>query len=229
MEVRQKLVIDMIARVQAFLFAHTAIAPSSYAVAKRVLDEIVKQLRDFAAAQSAGVSLNHAQFVKAERAAQRLMDGHIRPIVTIGQGLAKEGEPVPRLKLPPNGAPFTLLKTYADGLATSLEGYEAAFVADGCPEDFIAQLRGAIAELDDAVGGHAVQKGTKIGATKGLQVQLRKARATVKRLDAVVRMAYSGNEVVLEQWRFAKRIAAPRTTATEPATTPDITPDKSAA
>lgn len=229
MDVRQKQVIDMIGRVQSFLVAHTAIAPSSYAVAKRVLDEIVKQLRDFAAVQIAGVSLNQAQFARAERTAKRLMDGHIRPIVVIAQGLAKEGEPVPRLKLPPTGASFTLLKTYADGLASSLQGYEAAFVAEGCPEDFIAQLRGAIAELDDAVGGHAVQKGTKIGATKGLQVQLRRARSTVKRLDAVVRMAYSGNEVVLEQWRFAKRIAAMRTTASESATTPDITPEKTAA
>jgi hypothetical protein len=228
MQVRQKQVIDMIGRVQSFLIAHTAIEPSSYAVAKRVLDEIVKQLRDFAAAQIAGVSLNQAQFVKAERAAKRLIDGHIRPIVAIAQGLAKEGEPVPRLKLPPSDAAFTRLKTYADGLATSLQGYEAAFVADGCPEDFIAQMRGAIAELDAAVGGHDVQKGTKIGATKGLQVQLRKARSTVKRLDAVVRMAYSGNEVVLEKWRFAKRVVAARTTPADTAT-PDIAPEKTAA
>ena len=229
MEARQQQVIGMIGRVQSFLVVHTAIQPSSYAVAKGVLDEVVKELRAYAAAQVAGVSLNQAQFAAAEKAAKRLIDGHIRPIVTIGQALAKEGEAVPRLKMPRTGTTFLALKTFADGLAGSLESYAAIFAANGCPSDFITELRGATAELDSAIGGQATQKGAKIGATKGLQVQLRRARATVKRLDAVVRMAYAGNDVVLEKWRFAKRITAVRTTPAEPATTPDITPEKAAA
>lgn len=229
MRTRQQQVIDMIVRVQAFLAGHPAIEPSSYAVAKRVLEDTVRELRDFAGAQLSGLTLSKAGLKKAEKAAQRLLDRHIRPIVTIAQDLVGEGVDVPVLTMPVSGLGFTALVTYADGLAESVSPFETIFVQNGCPNDFIAQLRAARAELEAELGGRASERGKHIGATKGIEVKLRRARASIKRIDALVRMAYAGNEPVLERWKSAKRVVATRVTAAEPVATPDITPEKLAA
>lgn len=229
MKTRQQQVIDMIGNVRAFLAGHLAIEPSSYAVAKRVLEETVRELRAFAGAQLSGLDLSKAGLARAEKAAQRLLDRHVRPIVTTAQALVADGIDAPILTMPPSGAGFTALVTYADGLADTATPYEATFVANGCPEDFIAQLRAARGELEAELGGRASERGKHIGATKGLQVQLRRARSSIKRIDALVRMAYAGNEPVLERWKSAKRVVAVRTTAEDQVATPDITPAKAAA
>ena len=229
MRSRQQQVVDMIVRVQAFLAGHPAIEPSTYAVAKRVLEETVRELREFAGAQLSGLTLSKAGLAKAERAAKRLLDRHIRPIVTLAQDLVGEGVDVPVLTMPASGLGFTALVTYADGLAETLTPYEPVFVQNGCPNDFVAQLRAARAELESELGGRASERGKHIGATKGIEVKLRRARASIKRIDALVRMAYAGNEPVLERWKSAKRVVAARVTAAEPVATPDITPQKLAA
>jgi hypothetical protein len=229
MKSRQQQVVDMIVRVQAFLAGHPAIEPSSYAVAKRVLEDTVRELREFAGAQLSGLTLSKAGLAKAGKAAKRLLDRHVRPIVTVAQDLVGEGVDVPVLTMPPSGLGFTALVTYADGLADTVTPCEPVFVQNGCPNDFIAQLRAARAELEAELGGRASERGKHIGATKGIEVTLRRARAAIKRIDALVRMAYAGNEPVLERWKSAKRVVAARVTAAEPATQPDITPEKLAA
>lgn len=232
MQTRQKQVIDMIVRVRAFLAAHPSIDPVSYAVPLAVLDGAIGQLREYAGAQLSGVTLKRAQLEKAEKLARRLMDWHVRPLVTIAEALSDDGVPMPKLTQPPADITFTRLIAAVDAVADSARPFEAQFIEAGRPVDFLAQLAAARAELERTLGNRAEERGKHIGATVGISVQLRKARAALKRIDALVRIAYEGNAVVLQRWKAAKRVfAAPTSARPEPGTgtQPDITPARTAA
>jgi hypothetical protein len=211
METKQRQVIDMIVEVVAFLAGHPAIDPASYAVPKQVLDEAVLALRGYAGAQLSGKTLKQAATEQAESLARLLVDWHIRPLVTIAQGVDEEGV-LPRMTLPRTGLSFNRLIAFADSVVDTARPYEARFVEAGRPADFLAQLTAARNDLEAALATRATQRGKQIGATKGIQVQLRKSRAAVKRIDALVRIAYGSNPVVLERWKAAKRVVTVRAT-----------------
>ena len=232
MKARQKQVIDMIVRVRAFLATQPAIDPASYAVALAALDGVIRQLREYAGAQLSGWTLKRAQLEKAEKIARRLMDWHIRPLVTIAEALSADGEPMPRLVQPPGDITFTRLIAAVDAVVDSARPFEAQFIEAGRPADFLAQLAAARAELERTLGDRAEERGKHIGATVGIAVQIRKARAAVKRLDALVRIAYEGNVVMLERWKAAKKVFAVPAASTARAAAeshPDISPAKTAA
>lgn len=231
MQTKHKQVIDMIVRVLAFLAAHPAINPASYAVPLAVLDGTLRQLREYAGAQLSGWTLKKAQLDKAEKLVKRLLDWHIRPLVTIAEALSADGVAMPQLTQPPGDITFTRLIAIVDAVADSARPFEAQFIEAGRPVDFLAQLAAARAELEQTLGNRAEERGKHIGATVGMAVQVRKARAAVKRIDALVRISYEGNVVVLERWKAAKRVLGvatiSKTDTTE--TQPDITPAKTAA
>ena len=210
MDAKQKQTIEMFVRVQAFLAGHPALEPASYAIPKQALDDAVRQLRDYAGTQVSARTLSSTEVRRVEMLVKRLVDRHIRPIVTISQDLASaDGENdvrMPELKLPKTPTPVTKLIAEADGLIKAAEPYEAILIQNGRPADFLAQMRIARAEIEYTLGGRAAQVRTQIGATKGIQVQLRRGRTAVKRIDSVVRIAFEGNEVVLREWRAAKRV-----------------------
>ena len=84
--------------------------------------------------------------------------------------------------------------------------FEAVFVANGLPADFLAQFAAARNELERLTGGRATQVCTHVAARTGLQVQMRRGRRAVDRLDAIVRASFRGDDVVLTTWRAAKRV-----------------------
>ena len=232
MQTKQKQVIDMIVRVLAFLAAHPAIDPASYAVPLGRLEGCLRQLREYAGAQLSGWTLKRAQLEKAEKLARRLMDWHIRPLVAIADALSADGEPMPRIVQPPGDITFTRLIAAADAVIDSARPFEAQFIEAGRPADFLAQLGNARAELERTLGDRAEERGKHIGATVGMEVQVRRARKAVKQIDPLVRISYEGNVVVLERWKAAKRVFALPTASKPEATVesqPDITPAETAA
>jgi len=82
---KQKQVIESFVRVQAFLRANPAPAPATYAGPAEVLDEPVRQLRSYAGDQVYGQQFSAAELRRQEQVMQRIVDRHIRPIVTIAR------------------------------------------------------------------------------------------------------------------------------------------------
>lgn len=209
MYAKQKQVIESFVRVQAFLAAHPAPAPATYAGPAEILDDAVRQLRTYAGDQVYGRQLSTAEVRRQQQAMKRLVDRHMRPIVTIARA-QHEADPDVRLpealKLPRSGLGVVKLLAAAEAMVKAARGFEATFVSNGRPADFIAQFEGAIAGLNDVLSVRGTLLGTQIGAKKGLFVMLRRGRRAVDRLDAVVRVAFENDPVVLEKWRIAKRV-----------------------
>jgi len=234
---KQKQVIESFVRVQAFLGANPAPAPATYAGPAEVLDEAVRQLRSFAGDQVYGRQFSAAELRRQEQLMQRIVDRHMRPIVTIARAQIDAGSDVrlpEALKLPRSGIGVTKLLAAAQAMIEGARQFEALFVTNGRPADFIAQFVAATAELEQVLGARGTLVGRHVGAKKGIYVMLRRGRRAVDRLDSTVRVAFEGNAVVLEKWRVAKRVQAIRggsSQATEETTlqTPPPAPQPAAA
>ena len=209
MIVKQKQTLEAFVRVRAFLEAHPITGPLSYTGARETLEEVVKRLREYAGTQITGRELSRAELRKQEQLIQQLRDRHMRPIVTIARAQIEPESDVrmpAALRMPRGKIGVTKILQSCDGMIEAARAFEAAFVANGLPADFLARFTAARNELEGTLGGRATLVGAHIGARTGLAVQMRRGRRAVDRIDAVVRASFDGDEVTLARWQSAKRV-----------------------
>lgn len=209
MYTRQQQVLESFVRVRAFLDAHPATGPLGYADARATLDDALPRIRAYAGVQVSGRALSSAELRRQAQLITRLRDRHMRPIVTIARAQIEPESDVrlpAALRMPRASWRVTKVLQASDGMLGAARPFEALFIAEGLPVDFLAQFRQTRDALERVVGVRAALIGTHVGARAGLPVQLRRARRAVDRLDAVVRVAFEGDEAVLATWRAAKRM-----------------------
>jgi hypothetical protein len=234
MEIKGKRSMDSFLRVLAFLVAHPATGRLSYDAARRVLEDAVQRLFEYARAQAAGQDLSRAELRGQRRQVQRLVDEHMRPIVTIAQAQfdpTSDPRVAAALRLPKLPTSMVKLLQRCDGMIEAARAFEAELVSHGLPADFLAQFTVARDELQRALGGRAALIGQHVAAREGLAVEVRRGRRAVARLDAIVRASFPNDTVVLAAWRSAKRLqrqtgGVGRTAddASEPTAVPSVVP-----
>lgn len=207
MNVQQKQSVEAFVRVVAFLDAHPVTGPVGYADARATLDEVVRRLREFAGAQVTARTLSSGELRRQKQLVRQLFDRHMRPLVMIARTQIEPTADVrlPAMRMPRANGGVTKIIQACDGMIEAARPFEAAFVASGLPADFLARFASARNELETGLGGRTTLVGTHVGARAGLQVQVRRGRQVLNRLDAVVRAAFEGDAVTLAAWRAAKR------------------------
>ncbi len=173
------------------------------------LDDVVRRLREYAGAQVSGRTLSRTEILRQRQLVQQLLDRHLRPIVAIARATDDDesGQRFPAtIRLPRRNLGVTKILQACDGIIDAARPFEAAFVSRGLPADFLARLTTARNEIAQLMGGRAALVGTHVAARTGLQVQMRRGRSVVTRVDAVVRASFDGDEVTLAAWRAAKRV-----------------------
>ena len=128
------------------------------------------------------------------------MEQHIRPIVSIARGQIEAESDVrlpAALRMPPADLGVTRMLQACDSMLEAAKPFEAALIGAGLPAEFLAQFQSARDELEAILGDRAVMIGSHVAARKGVEVELRRGRRAVGRLDAVVRATFQDNEVVL--------------------------------
>ena len=206
---KQKQMLESFVRVRAFVEAHPVAGPLSYGGAPETLDEVVPRLREYAGAQITGQALSRAEIRLQAKLVQQLVDRHMRPIAAIARAQIEPESDVrmpAAIRMPRTGVGVTKMLQACDGMIAAARPFEAAFVANGLPADFLARFSSARNALESMLGGRATLIGTHVGARTGLEVQIRRGRSAVDRLDAVVRASFDGDEVTLAKWRVAKRV-----------------------
>src|SRR5947207_337583 len=199
----------MYLRVKAFLIGNPAPAPAAYAEQQQVLDDVVAQLTGHSTSQASGGHLSQAEIKKQESLIRALRVDHLRPIVTIAKANVEDHPGIEKaLRMPAGGLSVTRLLTEANAIHDAAMLYPPVFVKNGRPENFLDQLGAAI----EAVRNSTVSKGTlvgrKAGAKMGIAQELRRGRKALNVLDAIVRSAFAGNDVVLREWEVAKKLRA---------------------
>jgi hypothetical protein len=227
MNAQQKQAIDSLVRIRAFMDANPMRGPIAHAVALATFDEALGQCRQHAATQLSARSLDRGAQRQQRDLKRRLRDHHMRPIVTIARSLVEPGDDASlpaSFLLPRDGLSVTHMVQASDGMIAAARSYEARFIEQGLPEDFLAQFTRARDALVASAEERAELRGAQVGAGAGLRVALRRARLAINRLDAIVRSAYEGNDAVIGTWRRVKRVHLLAGTAGRGEVTEDASP-----
>lgn len=206
---QQKQSLESFVRVQAFTDAHPVPGPLTYAGARETLDEVVRRLREYAGAQITGRELSRGALRRQAQLVRQLIDRHMRPIVAIAQAQIEPESDVrmpAALRMPRGKIGVTKVLQASDGMIAAARPFAEIFVAHGMPADFLERFTAARNALEEVAAGRAAHVGVHVAARAGLQVQLRRGRRAVGRIDAVVRASFDGDEMTLAAWRAAKRV-----------------------
>jgi hypothetical protein len=110
------------------------------------------------------------------------------------------------LRMPRSGSGVTKVLQANDGMIAAARSFAEVFVAHGLPADFLERFTAARNALEEVAAGRATHVGAHVAARAGMQVQVRRGRRAVGRIDAVVRASFDGDEMTLAAWRAAKRV-----------------------
>ena len=205
----QKQLLETFVRVQAFTVAHPVTGPLSYGTAPETLNEVVPRIREHASMQLTGRARSRAERHVMARLVRQLRVRHMRPIAAIARAQfgsdSNERMPV-AIKMPPAGLGVTRVLQACGSMITAARPFEAVFIANGLPADFLARCTAVRDELEAMLSERAAMVGAHVGARAGLAVEIRRGRNAVDRLDAVVKAAFDGDEETLAKWRAAKRV-----------------------
>lgn len=209
MQSRQTRNMESNVRVEAFVAAHPVPEPLSYGGDPAALSESIRRQREYAGAEEYGRDLSRGELRRQEQLITKLKAQHMRPIVAIARTQIEpeaDARLASALRMPRGSTGPTRMLQKSDTMIEAAKQFESVFIAHGRPADFLARFTAARDALAQTLGGRAVLVGTHVGARKGIEVELRRSRRAVDRIDAVVRDAFANDEVVLARWRAAKRI-----------------------
>lgn len=209
MQRRQQQSLDTFLRVRSFLDAHPVPGPLTFGDAGDILDDVILRLREFAGVQVTGVERNRGEARRQQQLLRQLLELHVRPIVAVAQAQVAPDSDIrlpASIRMPRARMSITRTIQAVDGLLETVRPYAAIFTAHGLPADFLAQFSAARNAVVDVLGGRAVHVNAHIAARRNLQVQLRRGRSAIVRIDAVIRAAYVNDEGALAAWRAARRV-----------------------
>jgi hypothetical protein len=209
MKQHQQRELDSLRRVQDFLTTNAeAIKPLADTEGRRQLDGAVAQLAVFGDEQG-GSDLQMAGQINRERSLTAdLKARHMQPIATFARARLRGVPDFAALTRSASGVTGRQLVRAARAMATAGAPHAEALTRGGFPADTIAQLAAAADAVQNALVERANTKVTRVGATKGIQEQLRTGREAVAMLHAVISKQFAGDPTFLAGWRAARRVTS---------------------
>jgi hypothetical protein len=209
MKQEQQRQLDSLRRVQDYLNVHAAELGSAVSAGVRQqLDEAIARIDTFDNAQGS-TKLELDGLISRRRALEvELRHKHMVPIALFARA---------RLQGVPDFAALTnsglrlersRLVAAARAMATAATPHLDALVSNGFPSDTVTQLVAAADAVSSAMAERAGMHVRRVGATKGIEAQLRRGREAVAVLKAVVGKQAAGDLVMLAGWRVAHRVTA---------------------
>ena len=207
MQTTQAPMLASLLNVQKFLDDHAAnLGDVATGPARQRLDGIVAELTVHVADQSGGYFAAQG-FTRKQRALRAaLMRDHMRPIARIARADLPNAPEVRSLRMPRGNPGTGKLAAHARGMSQAAQPFAQIFVICGLPPDFIRRFDLAIDALLQAGTDRSLSRGRRGGATSGLRQLLSTGRKVVGVLDALVRSAAVGNDVILSDWDIVKRV-----------------------
>ena len=203
----QSRALTMLKKVKAFRVEHGGVfAPGSKAVERFDQNEVfIGQLETQADDQQGGEAGGHGG-TASKTARVKMLEKRIKAVVDTGKTVfASDPDLQKQMRMPRHGK-VSAIQTFARNLKTTVTPYQAAFVAEEMPADFLAQLQSAIDAIGDAEGDQDTSDLQHIGATTNLEKVARDAIKNVRDLDSPINNRFADNADVLSEWDSASHI-----------------------
>jgi len=209
MNAQQLQVLQSFVRVRVFLDEQPMRGSIDSRHARAMLDDALRRAREHAATQEGAPSSGRAALRRQQDLVQRIRDEHMRPIVTIARAQMEPGSDVglsASLRMPTGKLGLQELLQWCDGMLETVRPFEALFISNGMPSDFLARFAQSRTDLVRTMTVRATLTTAHVVARHGLREELRRARLAVDRLDAIGRANFRGDEAMLTVWRSTKRV-----------------------
>jgi hypothetical protein len=204
---RQRQAIEAYQRVQAFLNDHPPPESPGYAKQKRSFDVVVARLVNHAANQVTGRRMRHAEVARQVAVRRTLREEHLSPIAQIARATLAHAPGIDKaLRMPDYYIGPLKLLAEARAMREAAKLYEEQFMKAGQPDDFLERLDRAIEALRQSVISNSRELGRQMGATAGLEMEIRRGRRLVDIIDTIVRDAFYDDKAIMAEWRTAKRV-----------------------
>ena len=194
--------------VQRFLDTHADQLPRLRENPARTrFDVLVDDVERYCIEQEAMRIGRLSQTRRCQSLRRDLLRLHVAPIVAMAHSVLVPSVCAALVDMPRGNPPVPILLAAASGLGKSVETHERAFIEAGLPDDFLARLHDAIAELWDAYAHRNSLSGTRVGATVGIASTLRDAQSVLRVLGTLVRAEAGTGVPLLTAWHT---VAEPR-------------------
>jgi hypothetical protein len=207
---RQQQSIEAYQRVQAFLNEHPPSESPQYAKLKERFDGVVERLLEHLVNQVHGKRMRHGEVTNQAAVIRRLREEHLAIIAHIARANLASAPGIEKaLHMPDYYLGPLKLVAEARAIRSAAELYEDQFVQRwGLPEDFLEQLDSAVNAVEQSLFAKSRELGRQVGATAGIEMELRRGRSLIEIIDTIVRDAFRGNAELMAKWRSAKRVRA---------------------
>jgi len=218
MQTQHSAVLNALQRAQRFMDANAAslgtLNSSGY---RRVLDDVVEALSGHAVNQATSKRVGSGETARQRVLRNVLKLNHMRPIAAVAAAQLKLVPEFTALRMPAANSTSRALIAAAGAMGAAATKYAKTFTDAGLSTDFLVKLDQAAVDLNDAIGNRGSTRTLQNAATAGLRSQTAKGRETLKVLDSLIEPQLQGDQVLLVQWKAARRIggktpAVPRTT-----------------
>jgi hypothetical protein len=202
----------MLVRVSRFGAEHAASFPSE-TVAQRsfaAVAEAAHALAQHAVTQASARSESQAH---TKAAARTRLRGSLRIISRTARAFVIDAPGVVcKFRVPKTNGDHALLSA-ARGFARYARELETAFVEHGLSPAFFDDLDAEATRFEQASGDYRAVKLAGVGATAGVDAELARAFAAVRRLDVIVANVFRDDTPVLAIWQQARRVGPGRRVA----------------
>lgn len=188
--------------------------------ARQELDAAIAELEAHASDQSGSSIGSKSATQRHHMLRLALVRDHMLPIARIAAASLPHTPELQPLRMPAGRPTAQKLAAAAHGMAEAAAKYATVFTRAGLPGDFLAQLTTASDAMIASLGERSKNRVVRRGATEGLRTKLQAGRRAVGVLDALVRSAIAGDDVLLASWKTAKRVERVGTSRQSAATTP---------
>jgi len=207
MKARQGNTIETLRHVQQFLDANAAVlgaVPTSGA--RTDLDAALASLTAMAVSQEQGTVQAQGETTKQQTLRTTLVKTYMAPIAAIAKAKLATVPEFSAFKLPKPNARAQRLLTAAAAMGNAAAPYAATFIAQGLPQDFVAELAAAADAFRASIDGRKAFKTESVGATAGAAAEASTAVRVIKVLDTMVTPLLAGDPKLLAKWNDVKRI-----------------------
>jgi hypothetical protein len=243
MNFEQGSYITVLTNIGPFMDAHPEFASLKDSTARKNADTVLARMQALAEDQNGG-----AQAAKVETTEQRalrlaLTRYHMSGIAHAAKQTLAGSPDLSEFAMPKGHVSTQQLLTVAAGMTQAAKKHEAALIAGGLPQDFIAQLQTAMGAVQASLVDRAGNTVQRSGATAGLKDAQKQARAAINVLNTqVLKLIPPENNQLKAAWKAVKKLsvkpglkrgalaaaaaadAANQNPATTPATTTPATP-----
>lgn len=212
MQNRHKLVLLVLARIQAFLDSHSGVMRTlNQSELRAALDELVSGCESSAEAQVASACRKKKRLAERRARREELRRQHLRPIIALARSKDDENPYLGSLRMPGNDESDSSLRSTAHAIAMIVDQQKGAFLDAGFPDDFVEQLRNAVEALEAAAAEYERARMDGVHATLTLGALVPRASQLVRVLNALVIARIRRNKSLMAEWQRAisfKRSAA---------------------